>query len=156
MSGPESFLARGCPDMRMKRETTASTFHGDAAQRVLVVDDNRDAAQTLALLLELNGAESRAVYDGSSALALAQGWLPDAVLCDLSLPDLDGCAVARALRSNPSTAHTRLIALTGHSSADDRNQCIAAGFDDYFVKPAPLSLLMDAVSGPLRPLASAI
>jgi signal transduction histidine kinase len=104
-------------------------------QRVLLVDDNRDSAESLAALLGMLGHEVWQAYDGREALAVARGRRPDLVLLDIGMPDISGYEVARELRADPSLDATTLIALTGYGSDDDRRQSLAAGFDGHLVKP---------------------
>jgi CheY-like chemotaxis protein len=103
--------------------------------RVLVVDDNRDAADSLALLLRLWGYEPAVAYDGPAALALAAADPPAAALLDIALPGLDGCAVARRLRKLPGPKKAFLIALTGHGGEEVVRRCYEAGIDLHFIKP---------------------
>src|SRR5262249_46303880 len=97
--------------------------------RVLIVEDNWDAARTLQLYLKLFGHEVRVAAAGRAGLAAAQEWLPDVVLCDLGLPEIDGFGVARALRHDPETAGIRLIAVTGYGRPEDRRRSREAGFE---------------------------
>jgi CheY-like chemotaxis protein len=106
------------------------------ACRVLVVDDNEDAAASLALLLRLTGHEIRTATDGATALRAAQEFRPDAVILDLGLPGLDGCAVARQMRGDPGLAGVFLVALTGFTDEGLRLRSLEAGFDCHFLKPA--------------------
>jgi signal transduction histidine kinase/ActR/RegA family two-component response regulator len=121
---------------------------GQAAQadggpvRVLVVDDNADAAQMLATLLEAHGHAVSVEYDGTSGLARALRERPDVMLLDIGLPDMDGHELARRLRASPDTANALLIALTGYGQSEDREQARQAGFDRHLVKPADLSELL--------------
>jgi signal transduction histidine kinase/ActR/RegA family two-component response regulator len=105
-----------------------------ATSRVLVVDDNGDAADTLGALMQVMGAEVRVAHAGSEALAVAQLFSPDLILLDIGLPGMDGYETARRLRQLPDL-HARLVALTGYGSAQDREKALAAGFDDHLVKP---------------------
>jgi PAS domain S-box-containing protein len=114
---------------------TAPTRAGKP-MRVLVVEDNRDAAESLRMLLELLGHEVRVAYTGPQGVQAAQGWRPDIVLCDLGLPGLDGYGVARELRLNPTTAQVRLLAVSGYGAEEDRVRSRQAGFDAHLVKPA--------------------
>ena len=120
-------------------EETREQRNGRAApsprRRVLVVDDNRDASESLARLLDLAGYDVRVAYDGPAALELAQLYRPDAVLLDIGLPQLDGYEVARRLREQPATEHVLLIALTGYGHEQDRCRSREAGFDHHLVKP---------------------
>jgi PAS domain S-box-containing protein len=105
-------------------------------RRLLVVDDNRDSANTLAALLETMGHEVRIAYDGAHAVALAAEYRPDGVFLDIGLPGMSGYDVARTLRSSPTVAHTKLIAFTGYGQDEDRQRAREAGFDHLLVKPA--------------------
>jgi len=110
-------------------------------QRILVVDDNRDAADTLALLLEVDGAEVRVAYDGRSALATAATFLPSSILLDLGMPGMDGYEVARQLREDERHAGMRIIALTGWGQDADRRQTRNRGFSHHLTKPVSLEEL---------------
>src|SRR5690348_10463443 len=103
--------------------------------RVLVVDDNRDAADSLALLLGLWGYEPMAAYDGPSGLALAAARPPAAALLDIVMPGMDGCEVARRLRQLSGAEKAFIIALTGLGREEDVRRCYAAGIDLHFAKP---------------------
>jgi PAS domain S-box-containing protein len=106
------------------------------ALRVVVVEDNKDAADSLRLLLEILGHEARVAYTGPEGLREAVSWHPDVVLSDIGLPGLNGLGLAGELRRRPETARARLIALTGYGSEEDRRRSLAAGFDAHLVKPA--------------------
>ncbi len=108
---------------------------GPEGVTVLVVDDNRDAAEGLRILLSAWGCEVRVAHDGSEALEVARGWTPEIVLLDIGLPGLDGYAVAEALRENARTADIRIVAVSGYGKERDRSRAQEAGFDDYLVKP---------------------
>jgi CheY-like chemotaxis protein len=112
-----------------------------AGQRVLVVDDNRDAADTLGLLLEADGAEVRVVYDGRAALAMAESFLPGSVMLDIGMPGMDGYEVARRLRQDERFASMRIIALTGWGQDADRRQTRNRGFSHHLTKPVSLEEL---------------
>jgi PAS domain S-box-containing protein len=114
--------------------------------RVLVVDDNADAAHMLATLLEAHGHLVSVEHDGSSGFARAQLERPQAMLLDIGLPDMDGHELARRLRGCPETAGATLIALTGYGQREDRERALAAGFDRHMVKPADLSELLDILA----------
>ncbi|HYI87429.1 MAG TPA: response regulator [Burkholderiales bacterium] len=105
-------------------------------RRVLVVDDNVDAAESTAAFLRLEGHEVKAVHDGLQALASLKVFDPHVVVLDIGLPGLDGYAVARQLRERGDTSHVLLIALTGYGQKEDRARAAAAGFDYHYVKPA--------------------
>jgi CheY-like chemotaxis protein len=110
---------------------------------VLVVDDNRDAADSLALLLQLKGHEVRVALSGAEALRVARTYTPDAVFLDLGMPGMDGYQVARRLRQQPGMAGVVLAALTGWGQPEDRQRSSQAGFDYHFVKPPEQNALDD-------------
>ena len=107
--------------------------------RVLVVDDNVDAAQSLARLLEMTGHEYRLAYDGPSALEAVMEYRPDVVLLDIGLPGLDGFEVAQKIRQQAALCKIVLVALTGYGQDADRQLSQDAGFDYHLVKPARFS-----------------
>jgi signal transduction histidine kinase len=104
-------------------------------RRVLVVDDNADAAESTAAFLRLEGHEVKTVADGNEALSSVRVFAPHVVVLDIGLPGIDGYAVARRLREQGDTSHTLLIALTGYGAREDREKALDAGFDYHFVKP---------------------
>lgn len=106
-----------------------------AMLRILVVEDNRDAAESLRMLLNLMGHEVQMAHTGPDGVRLADEWHPDLVLCDIGLPGLDGYGVANALRKSPATARTPLIAITGYGQEEDRWRTQQAGFDQHLTKP---------------------
>ncbi|RYF17307.1 MAG: response regulator [Comamonadaceae bacterium] len=114
-----------------------------AAARILVVDDNVDAAETLTTFLEMTGARTRAVYDGSAALPAALEFAPDLVLLDIGLPGMNGYEVARAMRAEPRLAGVQLVALTGWGADEDRRRAMEAGFDHHLTKPVDLGVVED-------------
>ena len=105
------------------------------------MDDNRDGAETLAILLRLLGYEVQTAHDGRQALVDVQVFRPDLVLLDIGLPGMSGYEVARRLRSEPGAGQTKLVAVSGYAREEDRRQAYAAGFDDYLVKPVDFDLL---------------
>jgi CheY-like chemotaxis protein len=110
--------------------------------RLLVVDDNEDAADSLAMLLRLEGHEVRLTYDGPTALEMAKGYRPDMVFLDIGMPGMDGYEVARRLRQQDGLENVRLAALTGWGQQEDRRRSAEAGFDHHLVKPVePKDLL---------------
>lgn len=115
----------------------------DHRWRVLVVDDNEDAAATLTMLLELSGYETREARDGLQALAIAREFEPQIGLLDIGLPLIDGHELARRLRRMPGGEHLVLVALSGWGQAPDREASAAAGFDAHLVKPADPQVLLD-------------
>jgi len=116
-------------------------------QRVLVVDDNADAANSLAALLKLQGHETLAVYGGREALERVESFRPHVVVIDIGLPKMNGYELAERLRQSADYAALRLIALTGYGQVEDRARARAAGFDDHLVKPVELSALERALAG---------
>jgi len=118
----------------------------DKLWRILVVEDNRDAADSLRLLLEFSGHEVAVAYSGHDGVQAAEQYQPDVVLCDLGLPGLDGYGVARKLRDNPTTAKARLIAVTAYGQDEDRRRSHEAGFEQHLLKPVD----PDALQGVLN------
>jgi len=114
------------------------------ARRILVVDDNPDSAESLAVLLRVEGHDVRVVHDGPSALAAARDHAPEAVLLDIGLPGMSGYDVARALRA--AGARALLVALTGYGQEQDRQRAREAGFDIHFTKPVDLARLERALA----------
>ena len=117
-----------------------------AGCRVLVVDDNKDAAVMLAMLLEASGHDVRMVHDGPAALKATIDDRPDVVLLDIGLPGLDGFEVAKRIRRQPMLEHIVLVALTGYGQESDRERSRAAGFDHHLVKPADFEKVRDILA----------
>ena len=113
------------------------------SHRILVVDDKTDSADSLALLLQVMGHETRAAYSGPTALEAAADFDPDTVLLDLGMPGMDGFEVARRIRAEPGGEDKLLVALTGYNQEDDLRRCKEAGFDTHLCKPADLDALRD-------------
>jgi CheY-like chemotaxis protein len=112
---------------------------------VLVVDDNRDAATSLSMLLELSGHSVHTAYDGAAALEAAELHRPEIVLLDIGLPGMTGYEVCRRLRQRPSGRDAVIIALTGWGQDADRRMSAEAGFDGHLVKPVDYTTLVDMV-----------
>src|SRR4029453_11192836 len=113
-----------------------------ATRRILVVDDNRDAAETLAAMLRLEGNEVDTAFDGAGAVSASAQFQPDIILMDLGMPKLDGYEAARAIRRDTQGAGVVLIAITGWGGEVDRQMSHDAGFDRHLVKPVvPTELL---------------
>ena len=123
--------------------------------RVLVVDDNVDMAETLALLLGFWGHESCIVHDGRRALEKAAGFRPDVVLLDIGLPGMDGYRVAARLRQQPGMDRAILIAVTGYGQDEDYRHSQEAGIAHHLVKPVDLTLLRDLLERCTSPAHSA-
>jgi CheY-like chemotaxis protein len=126
---------------------------GDANQktvgrRILIADDNQDAAESLALLLKAVGHEVRTAHGGYSALVAASSFQPEVALLDIGMPDLDGYEVARQLRQTSWGKSMRIAALTGWGQEEDRRRALAAGFDHHMTKPVDLQALERLVSRP--------
>jgi CheY-like chemotaxis protein len=103
--------------------------------RVLVIDDCADAVRTLATLINLWGHEVRYAFDGPSGLALAEKFHPDVVFCDIAMPGMDGCEVARRIRLSPTLARAFVVAVTAYGGEQDRRNTREAGFELHLVKP---------------------
>ncbi len=116
------------------------------SQRVLVVDDNIDAARTMVMLLEMSGHRASMVHNGPDALAAATAEPPDAILLDIGLPGMNGYEVARRMRSEPALDRTALIALTGWGSEADKRKAIDAGFDTHLTKPVGPDVVLDVLA----------
>jgi CheY-like chemotaxis protein len=117
------------------------------SRRVLIVDDNEDAANSLAMLLELSGHETASVYSAADALTRVAVFRPDIVLLDIGLPGMDGYEVAQQIRELPGLGGIRLIAVTGYGRLEDRQRAREAGFDDHLVKPVDLTVLEQKLTG---------
>ena len=113
--------------------------------RVLVIDDNIDAADTLRDALELGGRTVEVAYDGPEGLAKARVFEPQVVVCDIGLPGMDGYVVARAMRDDPLLRTAALVALTGYGRPDDVQRALDAGFDVHVTKPSTLEALEQLV-----------
>lgn len=115
-------------------------------RRVLVIEDNVDAAETLRMALELTGHEVDVAYDGLAGLARARQFRPEIVLCDIGLPRVDGYEVARRFRADPEFQGLLLVALTGYASPEDRLRATDAGFADHLAKPVNLDTLFNILA----------
>jgi CheY-like chemotaxis protein len=119
--------------------------------RVLVVDDNRDAADVLADALNAAGYEARTAYDAPAALEVARSFRPTVAMLDLGLPVMDGYELARHLRAHADTAGVRLVAVTGYGQPADRELSRQAGFEEHLVKPLDFTTIVSI----LRPMVDA-
>jgi DNA-binding response OmpR family regulator len=124
----------------------------DSACRVLIVDDNRDAADSLAMLARLWGYDAQAAYDGEAGLEAARTFRPDFFLLDIGLPRMDGFELARRLRRELEVSRVRLVALSAYSGTEHERRAQEAGFDHYLVKPTDpndvarlLTMLQEAI-----------
>ncbi|KQQ96670.1 ATP-binding protein [Massilia sp. Leaf139] len=139
---PRLSVPEAAPDASAGDEDTVQT----EPLRVMVVDDNQDAAQMLAMLLEVQGHAVSVEFDGRGALQRARTERPQVVLLDIGLPDTDGYALARQLRAMSETHDATLIALTGYGQDEDRRQAEEAGFDHHLVKPADLARVAEILA----------
>ncbi|MCY1333099.1 Chemotaxis response regulator protein-glutamate methylesterase [compost metagenome] len=137
---PEGTLVQRSP------EVVATPADTGSPRRLLVVDDNDDAAQSLAALLRLDGHEVRVARDGMSALECLKTFRPDAIVLDIGLPDLDGYEVARRIRAMPELANVLVVALSGYGMPDHERREVTA-IDHYLVKPADLRQLDALLAG---------
>jgi CheY-like chemotaxis protein len=143
----DDLLEAGRPSSGAELPASGSGAPRSEAKRVLIVDGNRDGAESLALLLRLCGHEVHTLGEGAAALAAVSALEPDFIVMDIGPPDLDGCTLARALRARGCTA--RLAAITGYGQPEDLKRAREAGFDHYFVKPIdPLELERLLAEGP--------
>jgi len=118
--------------------TQASERQG---RRLLLVDDNVDAVESLAILLKADGHDVRTAHDGASALAMVESFQPDLVVLDIGLPGMNGYEIAQRIRSRPELGAPTLVARTGYGQQEDRKRARAAGFDHHFIKPADVGAL---------------
>ena len=132
--------------LRPVRDTLAA----GGPRRVLVIEDNEDAAEMLRDLLVNSAHEVEVAVDGRAGVARAQARPPDLVLCDIGLPELDGYGVARALRADPAFARTLVVAISGYALPDDVARSVAAGFDRHLAKPVTLEQLAEVLAAARR------
>jgi signal transduction histidine kinase/DNA-binding response OmpR family regulator len=130
------------------RSNNAPTPKAGAGSSILVVDDNVDAANSLAMVLRLEGHEVRTARDGPTALAASQASAPDVVLLDIGLPGMDGYEVARRLRCHPDGHQMLMVAVTGYGRDEDRARSEEAGFDHHLVKPIDFDALRPLLNRP--------
>lgn len=123
----------------------------DVKRRVLVVDDNQDTADSLALMLEAMGHEARTAYDGARAIALADEFRPDLILMDIGMPRFNGFQAAQRIRAQPWADRVVLIAITGWAREEDKECSKEAGFDAHLTKPVDLKLLFRLLSAMNQP-----
>jgi signal transduction histidine kinase len=133
------------PSPPPRRATPSTRLDG---RTVLVVEDNVDTRQVLKYMLEIEGAQVEAVETGAEAVACAETFRPQIVLCDIGLPDIDGLEVARRMRGRAWFGETRLIALTGYGQPEDIRHALDAGFEAHLTKPINLDQLLALLSAP--------
>jgi signal transduction histidine kinase/CheY-like chemotaxis protein len=146
-------LASAKAELQREHATRPLEGESQAAQevrRLLIIEDNVDAARTLQEALRIEGYDVVVAHSGQQAFEVIATFSPDVVLCDIGLPDMDGHDVARALRANPATASAILIALTGYASPQDKEQATLAGFDLHLAKPLRIAGLQEILAG-LKP-----
>lgn len=114
-------------------------------RKILVVDDNKDAADSLCEALQMLGHAVEVAYDGASALRMAGAFQPDLALLDIGLPTMDGYELGQQLRASLSDATLKLVALTGYGQETDRQRTAAAGFDYHLVKPVDFERLQSVI-----------
>jgi CheY-like chemotaxis protein len=119
--------------------------------RILVVDDNVDAAETLCTILEMWGHEAHVAYNGQEALKLLPTIEPQTALLDIGLPGMNGYELAKAIRALPQSQSVFLVAITGYGDASAREHSLQAGFDHHMTKPVDLEALQALLIANLRP-----
>jgi len=138
------------PVAKLHEQVFVPTAPATAEVRILIVDDNVDAAESLAVSLRECGYQVETAKDAESALQIAQQFLPTAIVLDIGLPGMNGYELAHALRQLPSTKHARLIALSGYGQEKDKQSGLAAGFDSYLVKPADTAQIQAVIHGQIK------
>ncbi len=139
------------PDLRPpQQEGERVVSIASAYGRVLVVDDNIDAAEMLATMLRIDGAEVLTAHDGREAMEVIDGFRPDLVLLDIGMPGMSGYDVARAIRAHPVCGNVMLVAQTGWGQEEDRRRAKEAGFDEHVTKPVDRAQLLKLIARPRR------
>lgn len=138
------------PVAEVVKDTEAIEVESTTRFRVLVVDDNRDAAVTLGMLLEAQTHQVQLTFDGHTALEVAASFRPDVVLLDIGLPGIDGYEVARLLRADPAMKDTLIVAISGYGQEDDRRRSQQVGFDYHLVKPVDPTVLQGILATECR------
>jgi CheY-like chemotaxis protein len=147
---PVAIDDRTLPSRPQETEETAAA-PTTLSRRILIVDDNKDAADSMALLVETAGHCARTAYDGQQALDLASAFAPDVLLLDLGVPGLNGFEIARRIRRQPWGKTVSLIAVTGWGQEQDRRRTAEAGFDAHLIKPVGTADLLNALKACGRP-----
>jgi PAS domain S-box-containing protein len=143
------------PPKKTQRPATETARPLEAVLRVLIVDDNEDAATALELLLEEAGHSVRTAHTGPAGLAAAIDFLPDAMLLDIGLPELDGFEVAKRIRQQPALHNVVLVAMTGYGRETERQRSREAGFDHHLIKPADFATLEEILAAVSKTVAQA-
>ena len=144
------FVIRLPVALAVAKERNASAddcSRSNARRRILVVDDNRDAAMSLAIMLKLMGNETKTAYDGLEALDVAAAFRPDMVMLDIGMPKLNGFDTAQRMRQHTWGKHTVLVALTGWGQEEDKRRSLEAGFNFHMVKPVDLAAIEKLLAG---------
>lgn len=128
------------PESALLEETEQSVL------RILVVDDHKDTADSLAILAQLHGHDTQIAYSGADAIDAAARYRPDVILLDIGLPQISGFEVVETLRRLPNTRRTLIVAVTGRGDPESRARSKAAGFDLHFVKPVDVQQLVTLLS----------
>jgi CheY-like chemotaxis protein len=144
---PQSSLDAPCAP------TAAPAHTASATRRILVIEDNGDAADVLRMLLELEGHQVEIAAEGHAGLALALEGRFDAIVCDIGLPGIDGLELMTRLRAAQPVPRPLTVALSGYGQPSDRARALAAGFDRYLVKPVASAALVEALAGPSAAIA---
>ncbi|MGE0127313.1 MAG: PAS domain-containing protein [Blastocatellales bacterium] len=131
--------SQAAPVRKPAKDISAQAANG--SRRILIVDDNIDSAESLAMLLQLDGHEVHIAHDGLAALEEAHAFQPDVMLLDINLPEMDGYEVARRLRREAAMKGMTLVAMTGYGQEEDRQRTLEAGFQLHLVKPVDLDML---------------
>jgi PAS domain S-box-containing protein len=139
VSGTTAALAQDALDLQAEKGVDR---HAGVARTVLIVDDNVDSTETMAMLLDAYGHVTYTAHDAEAALALANRQMPEVILLDIGLPGTNGFELARLLRADRKFAETMLVAVTGYGSANDKEKALAAGFDHHLVKPADIDQIL--------------
>jgi CheY-like chemotaxis protein len=126
----------------------ATTGIAARVRRVVIVEDNHAAADSMQQLLTHSGYEVRVAYNGPDGVQVAEQWPPDYVLCDIGLPGLDGYGVARALRGHPATSRAHLVAITAYGTEEARRRGREAGFERHFTKPVDPDKILGLLAAP--------
>jgi CheY-like chemotaxis protein len=158
-TGPASLLdkslySRARTGVAVGAETIIDRASPVAGFRILVVDDDWDAAQTLGMMFDATGNKARIAHDGLEAISAAAEFQADLILMDIAMPGLDGFEAARRIRAKPWGKGVTLAALTGWIRDDVREWAEEAGFDHYFVKPVEFAMLLELLASTRRPPAS--
>jgi PAS domain S-box-containing protein len=139
---------------RLDAEIESESLSEGVGLKILVVDDNRDAADTCAMLLEASGHHVQTAYTGRQALELARTFYPHALLLDIGLPDIDGYRLARQIRATPWGRSAVLVAVTGWGQEEDRRRAVEAGFDKHLVKPISAEMVESVLQSLNRDIAA--